>query len=82
MLERRVSATRFERQCRELLDEVTRTKVGLVITKQGKPVVRLVPVDQGMSKCTLGSVALVAPIDTEYFSTGAAWDADQRFQDR
>lgn len=44
-----------------------------VVTKHGRPVARLVPLEEPPS--TLGSVTLLAGDDDAYFSTGEHWDA-------
>ena len=41
--ERAISASEFETKCLELMDEVASGGQGLVITKHGQPVARLVP---------------------------------------
>ena len=71
--ERRISASRFKAECLGLLDEVSTTGQPLVVTKRGKPVARVVPVEEAPP--LLGSVAflvgddeLIAPIDER-------WDA-------
>ena len=38
-----IAAGEFKTKCLKLLDEVERTGEGLVITKRGRPVARLVP---------------------------------------
>ncbi|MEK6613119.1 MAG: type II toxin-antitoxin system Phd/YefM family antitoxin, partial [Gemmatimonadota bacterium] len=40
-----VNATAFKAHCLEMLDAVRDTRVPLVVTKHGKPVARLVPID-------------------------------------
>jgi prevent-host-death family protein len=44
---RRVPAGEFKANCLRLMDEVARQRAPLVITKRGKPVARLVPIDEG-----------------------------------
>jgi prevent-host-death family protein len=41
---REVKAGEFKAKCLKLLDEVAATGEGLIVTKRGKPVARLVPV--------------------------------------
>ena len=41
-----VSAGEFKTHCLRLMDEVAATRSELVITKRGKPIARLVPVDE------------------------------------
>ena len=40
-----VAAGEFKAKCLHLLDEVARQRTPLVITKRGKPVAKLVPID-------------------------------------
>lgn len=45
-----VSASEFKATCLELMDKVARTRSELVVTKHGRPVVRVSPVEpQGVS---------------------------------
>jgi antitoxin (DNA-binding transcriptional repressor) of toxin-antitoxin stability system len=46
------------------------------VTKRGKPVARLVPLDDQPAP-TLGSVTLLAGDDEAYFSTGETWGAER-----
>ncbi len=41
-----IGATEFKARCLELMDQVAATGNPVVITKRGKPVVRLVPVQE------------------------------------
>lgn len=73
---REVSATIFKAKCLALLDEVARTHDTLVVTKRGRPVARVVPLDETATASPLEhSVTLVAEDDAAYFSTGEEWDA-------
>lgn len=72
---RTVMASKFKEQCLALLDEVERTKVPIVVTKWGRPVARIGPVEETEIRPTMGSVRLVATEDDAYFSTGEPWDA-------
>jgi prevent-host-death family protein len=71
-----VGATEFKAKCLELMDEVhDRKRNSIVITKRGKPYVKVVPVDQPAGPfrgCMKGTVTilgdLTAPLDVE-------WDA-------
>jgi prevent-host-death family protein len=70
---REMQASVFKAQCLAVLDEVERTHGSVTITKHGRPVARLVPVDDAPT--TLGSVTVLVETDDELFSTGEAWDA-------
>lgn len=70
-------ASAFRQQCLALIDQVERTKARIVITKRGRPVARLVPLDDAeMPAPMLGSVRLLAEEDEAYFSTGETWSAN------
>ena len=76
MQERTVMASAFKARCLALLDQVELDRVPLVITKRGKPVARLVPIDEVPSgRSTLGSVHLVAEADAAYYSTDEPWES-------
>ena len=65
---RSIAAARFKAQCLKLLDEVAETGETIVVTKRGKPVAKIQPVEEPRS--LKGSVTylvsdeeLIAPID-------------------
>jgi prevent-host-death family protein len=75
---REISATVFKQQCLALLDHVDTTKTRIVVTKRGRPVAQLVPLDENDAGTpTMGSVTLLAEEDEAYFSTGDSWAAEQ-----
>ncbi|HEX9344239.1 MAG TPA: type II toxin-antitoxin system prevent-host-death family antitoxin [Actinomycetota bacterium] len=76
MEERVVMASRFKERCLALLDQVAETKVPVVVTKHGKPVAKLVPIDEPVAKPMMGSVRLLVEDDESYFSTGESWVAE------
>lgn len=43
---KKIAAAAFKAQCLTLMDDVKRTRAPIVITKRGKPVAKLVPVDE------------------------------------
>ncbi len=72
-----VMASRFKAECLALLDRVERTKVSIVVTKRGRPVARLVPLDEAeASRDTHGSVRLLVAEDQAYYGTAEPWDVD------
>jgi prevent-host-death family protein len=76
--DRTIMASRFKAECLAILDQVQEMKVSYTITKHGKPVAKLVPVDAGTYGASLvGSVTLVAEDDEAYYSTGEGWDAER-----
>ena len=76
--ERVVMASTFKAQCLSLIDLVAIDHVPIVITKRGRPVARLVAIDEeAVDRGIRGSVRLVAEDDEDYFSTGEAWDTER-----
>lgn len=76
-VERTIMASRFKAECLAILDQVDELKISVVVTKHGRPVARLVPMEAGGGRDDLvGSVTLVAEDDEAYYSTGATWDAE------
>ena len=74
MAERTYQASTFKARCLALLDDVAETRRSVLVTKRGRPVARLVPVDDDVAS-TDGSVTLIATDDEDFFSTGEAWHA-------
>jgi len=72
---REITATEFKARCLRLLDEVAGTGETLVVTKRGRPVVRVEPstppVDlSGSVRLLVGPDQFVEPLDI-------AWDAER-----
>lgn len=61
MAQRTIPASQFKAKCLALLDEVAENKQPLVITKRGKPVARVVPVEKPRS--LVGSVEFLVSDD-------------------
>jgi prevent-host-death family protein len=76
-LERTIMASRFKAECLAILDQVERMKISVTVTKHGRPIARVVPLDiADEGRPTMGSVRLVAEEDEAYYGTGDYWDAD------
>lgn len=73
---RTIPAGRFKAQCLRLLDEVAESGVPIVVTKRGKPVARIEPIEEPPSLA--GSVVYLVDDDELLFSTGEAWDAERQ----
>ncbi len=69
-----MQASTFKARCLALLDEVARSRTTVLVTKHGKPVARLVPIDSEVAP-TQGSVTLLEDDDEMFFSTGERWNA-------
>jgi len=65
-----VSAAVFKARCLALLDRVARTGRTVVVTKRGRPVARVVPVDQGAPSDLRGSILhqddIVSPLAVDW----------------
>jgi prevent-host-death family protein len=75
MVMQTISASQFKARCLALLDDVALTGEEIVVTKHGRPVARVVAVEEptqlsGSVMFHVGDDELVAPIDV-------AWDADR-----
>lgn len=72
---KQITATEFKARCLRLLDEVADTGETLIVTKRGRPVVRVEPSDppvdlRGSVKMLVGLEKFVEPLDTP-------WDAER-----
>jgi prevent-host-death family protein len=72
---RTIAAAKFKEQCLALLDEVDAD--GIVITKRGRPVAKLVPIELE-SESLIGSLAGKLEIHGDLLSTDLDWDAESR----
>lgn len=71
---KQMAAAKFKEQCLSLLDEVDSD--GIVITKRGKPVAKLIPIASD-SASLIGSLRGKLRIKGNILSTGARWDAER-----
>ena len=70
-----IGATRFKERCLALLDRLSPD--GLVITKHGRPVARVLPYQQGYSRL-IGSLRDRITVRGDIMTTGVRWDADDQ----
>jgi prevent-host-death family protein len=52
-----VGAAQFKAKCLQIMDRVSRGKQPVVVTKRGKPIVRIVPVDNAEPSSVFGCLA-------------------------
>lgn len=74
-----VAAGQFKAQCLKLMDQVQQTKEEIVITKHGKPVAKLVPIEETTTSQSImgfmkGSVQVVGDIIS---AVDEDWEADR-----
>jgi prevent-host-death family protein len=72
---RLIPATEFKAKCLSLLERLG--PEGIVITKRGRPVAKLVPIATG-SSALIGSLRGKIKINGEILSTGLRWHAESR----
>ncbi len=68
-----LAAGKFKAQCLALIDKVAQTREPIIITKYGKPMVKIVPIDasKDLNQKPLKGVAtyigdIVSPVDEEW----------------
>lgn len=69
-----ITATQFKSRCLRLLDEVAETGEPLVVTKHGRPVARVEPVDAPAD--LRGSATLHISDEELIYSTMGPWDME------
>ena len=67
-----MNASKFKEQCLFLLDHLDED--GIVITKHGKPVAKVIPIEAGCAHL-IGALKGKIRIHGDVFSTGLEWDA-------
>jgi antitoxin (DNA-binding transcriptional repressor) of toxin-antitoxin stability system len=78
-----ISAAQFKEQCLTLLDNLDAD--GLIITKNGKPVACVIPLDRNNDDISssshgelIGSLRDKVKINGDLLTTGCQWDANAR----
>jgi prevent-host-death family protein len=69
----RINASKFKEQCLSLLDNLDTE--GIVVTKRGKPVARVIPISKGCASL-IGSLKGQLKIKGGILSTGLDWRAE------
>jgi prevent-host-death family protein len=73
MSDRSISASRFKAECLRLMDEIAASGNGIVVTKRGKPLVRVVAIEPAPSLS--GSVTVLVDDDELVAPVDEHWDA-------
>lgn len=68
-----IGAAKFKQECLAILDQLG--PEGIVITKHGKPVAKLIPI-QTESAALIGSLADKIRVHGDLLTTGLRWDAE------
>jgi prevent-host-death family protein len=69
----KINASKFKEQCLALLENLE--PEGILITKHGKPVARLVPASSNCAEL-IGSMKNKIQVQGNILSTGIKWDAE------
>ena len=69
---KQIGAAKFKEQCLSILDEVDAE--GIVITKRGKPVAKLIPINAESAEL-IGALRGKLKVNGDILSTGVDWDA-------
>ena len=70
----KINVTEFKAKCLKLVDEVAQTREPIVITKRGKPVAKVVPIEPETPESHFGYMAgtlkitgdIISPIEQEW----------------
>ncbi len=68
-----LNASKFKEQCLSLLDHLDPD--GIIITKHGKPVARLIPIEPGYADL-IGSMKGKVKVTGDIFSAEIKWDSE------
>jgi len=68
-----IGAAKFKEQCLALLDRLS--PEGVIVTKHGKPVARVLPYPQ-RPEAMIGALSDKITVKGDILSTGESWDAD------
>jgi len=74
MKKRTIAAGKFKAECLGLIDQVEKTRESLIVTKRGRPVVEVIPVQVLKPRPLLGSVTVHGDIVSSILED---WDAER-----
>ena len=78
---RTVAVSEFKTHCLRLVEEVARQRREIVVTKRGKPIARLVPIDEPSAEADARARlrgTLIGGDKLSDFETGVTWEATRR----
>ncbi|MGH7638443.1 MAG: type II toxin-antitoxin system Phd/YefM family antitoxin [Gemmatimonadaceae bacterium] len=70
---KKIAAAKFKEQCLAILDRLG--PEGVVVTKHGRPVARVLPVRESSAEL-IGALRDQVTIKGDLLSTGVSWEAD------
>jgi prevent-host-death family protein len=72
-----IAAGEFKAKCLALMSEVQQSGTPLIVTKHGKPLVKVIPYEDEDRPFPLGYMKGRIHIKGDIFSTGEQWNADK-----
>lgn len=69
---KKIAAAKFKEQCLSILDRLG--PEGVLVTKHGRPVARVLPANRGPAEL-IGSLRHLVRVKGDIMSTGRKWDA-------
>jgi antitoxin (DNA-binding transcriptional repressor) of toxin-antitoxin stability system len=78
--EKTISATEFKAKCLRLLEELD--SGGLVITKRGRALAKVLPLNVSTNEGLIGSMKGRIKVKGDLLSTGLNWDAESGYAHR
>jgi len=73
----KIAAGKFKAQCLQLMDRVKENRERIIITKRGRPVAQLVPVDEEKPQDIFGALRGLVLEEGDILSpVGETWEAD------
>lgn len=74
----KISAAQFKARCLSIMDQVNQTHEEVIVTKHGRPVVKIVPVSKEPTRDLFGFMKGTATINGDIVdSFDESWDADR-----
>lgn len=71
----RIGVTEFKAKCLRMIEDVRTSKLPLIVTRRGRPVVTIHPIGDEDQRVNLEGTILCQ--DDDIFSTGEVWEADR-----
>ena len=72
-----ISASKFRTECLKLMDEVQETKMHIIVTKRGVPIVEIRPAKKEKNRSSFGWMKGTGHIIGDIIApTGEVWDAE------
>jgi prevent-host-death family protein len=70
-----LTVSEFRKQCLTLIEDLPKT--GVIVTKRGRPVAKLIPIEQKVDNSWMfGSLKGKLTVKGDIMSTGVQWDAE------